>query len=105
MGLPIALVLPPDEPVARRALERHAGTNPLERAAARVGEDRLERRLRLAAVVVAGRRSAVVGPLGPEQLLDLAHAAGRGRIGRAVLGVPDPAAPALHALDVAGDGG
>jgi hypothetical protein len=100
---PAALVLAPDEPVLGELLEGHAGTKDLDVAAARVGEDRVERGLGAAAVVVAGRRRSLVGPLRPELLLDLSPARRRRRIGRAVLDDPDVALLVLAALDVAAD--
>lgn len=78
-------------------------TQDLHVATARVGEDRLERGLRGAAIEVAGRRRPGLGPLGPEEFVDLAHAPGRGRIGRSVLGVPHGAALTLDTADVTAD--
>jgi hypothetical protein len=103
-GTPAALVLAPGQPLLRELLERHAGAHDLHVPATRVGEDRFQRGLRGTAIEVAGRRRAALGPLGPEELVDLAHPAGRGRVRRAVLRVPDDAPLSLDATNVATDG-
>src|SRR3954447_22502234 len=78
---------PQRRPLDRRLLEGHAGASKLDCPAPRVGQDRLERRLRTATVVVARRRRPLVGPLRPEELADLPDASGTRRIGHPVLDV------------------
>src|SRR4051794_31232052 len=98
-------MLTPHQPFACKPLERDAGAHDLDVAAARIGEDRVQRGLSAAAVVVAGRRRTLVRPLRAERLVDLAPAGRRRRVGRAVLDVPDPALLALDAVNVAADVG